>query len=297
MTLDRQKLLFHSLVACHAPMMTDLEIVRDVGFDGVELSSAKMRAFLDAGFSEAELSDRLRGFDIPGIGFLLDIERHGPDEASLIAEAEEIFHLANLAGAPAVQILTGPVNVQAVVDHAERRPSGLYKGVLDLPRDEQIALTARNMARLADLAAQRGLILYLESLGWTPLNSIADQVELIDRTGRDNVKMIVDYWHCYVSGDTPDEVAKLDKDIIYGVHVCDSLTHVGGVPNEAVLRDVPTGEGVLNLQSWTDAVKATGFIGWWSPELFCRRQQQENSFQVASELKTLLEELVLDLSR
>jgi sugar phosphate isomerase/epimerase len=275
-------------------MMMDLEITATLGFDGIELSAAKMRAFLNAGFSEDELSARLRDIEIPGIGFLLDLERHGADEAALISDAEEIFHLAELAGTSAVQVLTGPVNVQAVIDHANNRPPSLYAGVLALPRDEQIKLSAHNLSRLADLAAQKGLILYLESLGWTPLNSLADQIELIASTGRDNIKIVVDYWHCYVSGDTPDTVAALEKDVIYGVHVCDSLTHKGGIPNEAILRDIPTGKGVLDLQTWTDAVKATGFVGWWAPELFCQKQHQENSFNVAAELKALLEKLVMN---
>ncbi|MGI9357725.1 MAG: TIM barrel protein, partial [Rhizobiaceae bacterium] len=119
-------------------------------------------------------------------------------------------------------------------------------------------------------------------------------LELIGRAGRDNIKMVVDYWHCYVSGDTPDTVSKLNKDVVYGVHVCDSLSFSGGIPDESVLRDVPTGKGVLDLQAWCDAVKATGYIGWWSPELFCQKQHQENSFKVAAELKALLESLVLN---
>ena len=294
MQMNQQRILFHSLVSRHSPMMIDLEITERLEFDGIELSAAKMRAFLDAGYSETELRDRLVDFDVPGIGFLPDIERHGADEPALIAEAEALFQLADIAGAKGVQILTGPVNVQAVHEHAESLPSALYKGVLGLPLDEQIAITAQNMARLADLAAQSGLILYLEALSWSPLKKIADQVNLIERANRDNLKMVVDYWHCYVSGDTPDSIAGLDKDMIYGVHVCDSLPFAGGTPDEAVLRDVPTGQGTLDLKAWTDAVKSTGYVGWWSPELFCRRQHVGNSFAVAAELKLRLEELILN---
>lgn len=105
--------------------------------------------------------------------------------------------------------------------------------------------------------------------------------------------MVIDYWHCYASGDTPDAVAKLDKSLIYGVHICDSLAFNGGIPNEAVLRDVSTGAGVLNLRDWTDAVKATGYVGWWSCELFCRRDQQDDSFAVARALHDLMSDLVL----
>jgi sugar phosphate isomerase/epimerase len=84
----------------------------------------------------------------------------------------------------------------------------------------------------------------------------------------------------------------MNKDVIYGVHVCDSLPFEGGIPNEEILRDIPTGSGILNLVEWTDAVKATGYDGWWSCELFCKKQQQQNSYEVAKDLKALLTRLV-----
>ena len=293
MPAERQKILLHSLIAKDAPMAMDLKIAADLGYDGIEISAAKMRAFLAAGWTEAELAARLRDWDIPGTGFLLDIERHGAAEASLWQDAAELFHLAQVAGAKGVQVITGPVSVATVRAHTEGRPVTGYAGVLGLSRDEQMRITARNLARLADMAAERGLILYLEALGWCPLNTVSDQLELLDRAGRSNVKMVVDFWHCYVSGDTPERIARIDRNAIYGVHVCDSLRHDGGIPDEAVLRDVPTGGGVLDLREWVDAVKATGYVGWWSGELFCRRQHQDDSFKVAAGMKTLLERLIL----
>jgi sugar phosphate isomerase/epimerase len=295
--MTQQKLIYHPLVARDSTLAIDLEIMRRTGFEGIEVSAAKMRAFLSGGWSEAELAALLHGVDIPGTGFLLDVERHGEDEAALMAEAEALFHLAQVAGAKGVQVLTGPVHVEAVRKHAAGVPSGLYEGVLGRPRSEQVDVTAANLRRLADLAAGYGLLLYLEALAWTPLNTLADQVEVIETADRDNLRIVVDYWHCYASGDTPDTVAKLDPALIYGVHICDSRAFEGGIPVESELRDVSTGEGVLNLRNWTDAVKATGYVGWWSCELFCRKEHQANSFDVARRLHALMSDLVLGTSR
>lgn len=293
MTAPRQKILLHSLVARDAPMAMDLLIAQQLGYDGLEMSAAKMRAFLHAGWSEAELAARLQPFDIPAIGFLPDLERHAGDEAALIRDAEELFHLAKLARAGGVQVITGPVSVETVRRHAAGLPVTGYRGVLGLDRAEQMAISARNLARLADRAAQHGLLIYLEALGWCPLNSLTDQVEMIARADRPNIRLIVDFWHCYVSGDTPDRIARLDKDLICGVHLCDSLHYGGGIPDEPMLRDVATGQGVLQLRDWVDAVKSTGFVGWWSGELFCRKQHQDDSFRVAAEMKRNFEALIV----
>lgn len=292
MNTSRQQIVYHSLISKDAPMAVDLRIVQELGYDGIEISAAKMRAYLAAGWSEAELSERLRPFNIPGTGFLLDIERHGADRPALMRDASELFHLAKIAGARAVQLITGPVSVAAVRAHAAGQPVQGYRGVLGLSRDEQIRITAENLSVLADMAAERNLILYIEALGWCPLNTVSDQLELIDRAARPNIRMVVDFWHCYVSGDTPDRIARMDKDLIYGVHVCDSLKYDGGIPDESLLRDVATGAGVLDLQAWVDAVKATGYVGWWSGELFCRRQHQDDSFTVAKEMQALMRDLI-----
>lgn len=286
------ELIYHGLVSRHSPLSIDLEIMRQTRFQGLEISADKMRAMLAAGFGEAELAATLKDVFIPGIGFLIDIERTGSGEAALFDEARDIFRLAGLAGSHGVQVLTGPVQVRAVEDFVLGRASDLYKGALGLPRQEQVAVTARNLARLADIAAETGLLLYLESLAWSPLNRLADQVELLERADRPNLRLVVDFWHCYASGDSPDTVARLPAELIYGVHVCDSLAFAGGIPNEVVLRDVPTGAGVLRLQDWVGAVKSTGYAGWWSCELFCRRQQQDNSFAVARGLHDLMSRLV-----
>lgn len=287
-----QKLIYHGLVSRHAPLAIDLEIMRRTGFQGLEVSAMKMRAALESGITEQELSGWFHGIDVPGIGFLLDIERQSPLLDALIKDAHDLFRLAVIAGAKGVQVLTGPIQVQAVQAFAAGGNSGLYEGVLRLPRQEQMQITAVNLARLADIAAEYGLLLYLEALAWSPLNKLGDQVELIARADRPNLRLVVDLWHCYASGDRPEDVAALPRDLIYGVHVCDSLAYDGGVPDEVVLRDVPTGKGVLNLQDWVDAVKATGYEGWWSCELFCRRQHQENSFVVARTLYDQMARLI-----
>jgi sugar phosphate isomerase/epimerase len=121
---------------------------------------------------------------------------------------------------------------------------------------------------------------------------IDKQLRTIEKAGRSNVRLVADFWHSYTSGASPERISRPDKKLIYGVHVCDSRRSDGGAPVESLLRDVPTGRGVLHLKEWVDAVESTGYEGWWSCELFCKRQHQENSYDVARELKSLMETLI-----
>jgi len=286
------ELAFHPTVARYGTLALDVKIAKATGFSALEISAVKLQQYFAAGYSKCDLQALLDGLSIPGIGWLGDIERTGTLYAGLMAEAESVFALATDCGAAGVQMLTGPLNVEAVIDHQGQRTPRHYSGLLERPLDEQNKVTAENLRALADLAAEAGLILYLEALAWTPMAGIAHQIELIDRAERPNIKMLVDFWHCHISGETPETVSRIDPAYLYGVHVCDSLPFDGGIPDETILRDIPTGAGILDLNAWVQAVKATGYAGWWSCELFCRKQHQGDSFQVAQEHFTLLNDLL-----
>lgn len=293
MTRTKNQLIYHSMASRPNTLAIDIEIARSLGFDGLETSGSKIAAFLEAGFSPAELKTRLDGLVLPGIGFLIDLERQGDGRRQMLREAEELCALASTAGAKGIEAITGPLDIRVFEAGAAERYPDLYRGLVDLPTEAQLELTAANLRAVAEIAASHGLLVYLEALSWTPLNTMDAQLQVLDRCKRDNVRIVIDFWHSYTSGDTPERIARLDKDLIYGVHLCDSLPYTGGIPNEPMLRDVPTGQGVLDLASWVDAVKSTGYTGWWSCELFCKRQHQDDSFAVARDLKALMERLIL----
>jgi sugar phosphate isomerase/epimerase len=287
------RLAYNATVSLHSTFAIDIDITRRLRFDGLDGSGKKAMAFLGAGHDIEDLSALCDDVEMPGFGYLADIERQGADLPGLKDEPRSLFQLAHHVGAEGVQILTGPLDVRAVTSEPAARAAGLYAGLVGRTEPEQLSLTARNVQLLADMAQEFGLILYIEALAWTPLNTIDKQIEVIRRAERENVKMVIDFWHCYASGDTPDRIAKMDKNDIFGVHICDSLPMSGAVPDETVARNVATGQGVINLQDWVDAVKATGYDNWWSCELFSTRQRQENSYQIAQDLLAMMQELVL----
>lgn len=292
MTQKPNALIFHSMASRFNTLSVDIDIARTLGFDGLETSGDKIAAFLDSGFSEPDLKARLSGLQLPGIGFLIDLERQGAQRDAMLAEAERLCRLAAAAGAAGIEAITGPLDIRVYEDASDRRHPLLYRGLIDHPKERQIALTAENLRFVADIAARFGIVVYLEALSWTPLKSLDDQMRVIDACGRDNVLLVIDFWHSYTAGDTPERLARIDKSLIYGVHLCDSLPFDGGIPNEAILRDVRTGRGVLDLREWVDAIKSTGFQGWWSCELFCRRDHQDDPYDVARDLKATMSRLI-----
>lgn len=291
MSQNTDRILFHSL-ATKCPLALDIDLAKQIGFDGLETSGDKIAAFLQAGYSVSELRERANSLFLPGIGFLINLERQGQAREEMLEEAVKLCGLAAAIGAQGIEVITGPLDLRAYEHNSASVHPEIYRGLLDHPAMEQRILTAENLGLVADIAADYDLTVYLEGLSWTPLKKIDDQVDVIDRSGRKNAKIVIDFWHCYTSGQTPEDIARLDPDIIYGVHVCDSLLYEGGLPNEPVLRDVSTGAGVLDLSEWVNAVKSTGFKGWWSTELFCKRDHEGNAYKVAQNLKAIMDSLI-----
>ena len=124
------------------------------------------------------------------------------------------------------------------------------------------------MRAVADIGAPFGIRYYLEPVAWTPLGSLARAVEVIDAAERDNVGLVLDFWHLWQRGTTPDDVARLDRRFISGVDFADSLGPAGSPAPDQRSRCVWPGEGEIPLREWVAAVRATGFDGWWDNELY-----------------------------
>ena len=290
--MKENALALHSSNIGTANVRTLVSAAKACGFDCVEPNILQLNAFLSAGYSVKELSDVFNDIDVPAMGWLENCERQGSDYIEMMKEAEEVFSVAAAIGARAVQITNGPVDVNAVKAYAGHEPYNGYQGLLGMDLDEQMSMTAHNLRDLADLAAQASLILYFEPLAWTQLNTIRQGVELCALSERSNVKVVVDFWHGATAGDTPEYISNMDADMIYGVHICDSLPFDGGIPVESELRNVAFGKGILPIQEWIDAVKVTGYSKWWSYESFSLKEAQVEPYDMGKRIYKKLSKMV-----
>ncbi|MGO1591287.1 MAG: sugar phosphate isomerase/epimerase family protein [Ancrocorticia sp.] len=272
-------------------VVNDIKIAKEAGFAGIELQNPKLDRYLSAGFSPESVIPLLEGIEVSGFGALQEM-----DDADFRAEAERLATLGQLYGAPTLQMCTGPVDVQVVKDFRNgtlRSDDRRYRGLLGADENELIEKTSKRVALAADIAADHGLGLFLEPLGWAPVHALPQALKILDLAKKDNLGIVVDFWHFFVAGDTPEDVAKLDPSIIHAVHVCDGLkVPEGEIPDQAVSRNVWTGGGVIPLQEWVDAVKSTGYDGWWASEIFCDKTQELDFTLIAQTLRAHLEILI-----
>jgi sugar phosphate isomerase/epimerase len=274
----------HNLAAKHTNLLTSFRIAHETDYGGIEIGGDKLQRFLAQGFTIESLRPLLQKTPPIGLSYVQDIERQRPDEyQALLAECEMICTLAEQLGCPMVQLLTGPLD-----------PTGPYRGLSDRPWPEARRLTAKNLAALAEIGKAHGVGFYLEALTFTPLHTLEQQLEVLAEAGRDNVGLVVDFYHHWGSGTRPEAIARIPKERIFCVDFCDSADGFGerGDPGQRG-RDVWTGAGRIPLKEWVDAVKATGFDGIWRCELLSPKYWELDPWQTARDLKSFLEYLLV----
>jgi len=271
-------------VTMHCNLVTDIRIARETGYGGIEVMSSKLFRYLDSGMSLGSLLPLFEEVQPVGIGYVQDIDRWEPSEYdSLLRECEKTCALAERLAIPMVQLLTGP---RYTPERAG--PEYTYQGPVGMSWPEIRDLTARNLRTLADIGASHKVRFYLEPLAWASLCTLEQELEVIDAAEQDNLGMLIDFWHLWATGSTPDDVARLDKSMILGVHFCDGVPKAPGDYWCLKQRDVWTGSGCIPLKEWVDAVLSTGYDGWWAPELLSPRYWEQDPSQVAADLKETL---------
>jgi 2-keto-myo-inositol isomerase len=97
------------------------------------------------------------------------------------------------------------------------------------------------------------------------INNLKDGVEVVRRIGRSNVGLTLDSFHSYLSGEDFAEIAKLDRDEIFMVHVNDC--EKGLRENMTDANRLFPGEGAIDLQNFLSRVKEAGYDDYVSLEL------------------------------
>ncbi|HSS37049.1 MAG TPA: sugar phosphate isomerase/epimerase family protein [Patescibacteria group bacterium] len=273
------RLVYNSNSTMHLPALMQIRLARETGWDGIFVREEHLRRYLAQGFDLASLRTALAGLGPVNLGALADVERWRPDDrAAMLREATALTELAVGIGASFVQLLTGAV-----------RPDGPYAGPGDLSAAELRDATSSAIRTVADLGAPAGIRYYLEPVAWTPLSSLRAAVEVVDATERDNVGLVLDFWHLWQRGTTPDDLARLDPRLILGVDFADSLGPVGDHGPDQRTRRVWPGDGEIPLREWADAIRSTGFDGWWDNELYSPPHwERDDPFAVATGLLEVL---------
>lgn len=272
------KKALHTKTVYGCNLATALSVAEETGFSGVEIVSERLFSYLKQGNTAEDLRKQLirHGLEAVCINDICHVDREDAEaKAKMAEEAWLLSSVAKDIGCKAIQLVP--------LCSLEGRDWS------DIKR-----ITADNIRMIADIGNTFGVGFQLEPVAWSPIHSLSKSLELIEVVDRENLRMVIDFWHLWSGAETtPDEVARLSKDQIFNIHFCDGKRQERNtVWDETILRGFYPGEGDIPLKEWVDAVKATGFDEHWSCELISSRHWEMNAKEVASTMSKAMDRYI-----
>jgi sugar phosphate isomerase/epimerase len=129
----------------------------------------------------------------------------------------------------------------------------------------------------------RGLRLAIEYLPFTPLNNVAETVEIARNIGFDRAGVMIDIWHHSFGPDEWADLAAVPLDAIAYIELDDAPSlETDDLAAETLSRRVFPGEGIFDIARFVDLIRAKGYAGMVSVEILSEAWRTRSPHDQAS---------------
>jgi len=226
----------------------DIRLCGEFGLEGIEIDTGKLDEFLE-GCTVRDVRGLLDDSGVACAGLMAFAFRPFGDAP------EQLERLRRYG--PICRELGGEVLLAFI---AERLPEGMDRAVAV----ERAGQAAR---AYAEAAAEGGCQVALEPIGRASfMDTPAEALAVAEAAGHPALGIMVDTFHSWKSGVGPEDVRKLPGERVLIVHINDAEDLPPEQATDA--NRLYPGEGVLPLAGYLDALRAIGYDGFLSVELF-----------------------------
>jgi 4-hydroxyphenylpyruvate dioxygenase len=143
---------------------------------------------------------------------------------------------------------------------------------------------AEDLRALGDLAAGAGVEIAFEALSWGRwIRDWRDAWEAVRRADHPSVRLVLDSFHTLVPGYPVEPIRAVPADRIAFVQLADApAIQMDILQLSRHLRLFP-GQGDLDVPGFLEAVRATGYDGWISHEIFNDRFRMASTRRIAAD--------------
>lgn len=131
-------------------------------------------------------------------------------------------------------------------------------------------LHVKRVRHASQILDHNGIRLGLEYVGpktsWTSrrypfIHTMAETRELIAEVGKKNVRLVLDSWHWYTSGESAADILALTNAEIVSIDLNDAPAGVAVDQQIDSKRELPAATGVIDIKTFLDALRKVGFDG------------------------------------
>jgi 2-keto-myo-inositol isomerase len=238
-----------TLMAYQLPVDEQIDLVGNVGFDGIELWMRDISAFVENGGSLESLKEKLRSHNLI-LENIIAFSKWCSDDYSEQREALDLMRsemrmIAELGG----NYFAAPVQ-------------GIDK--IDPDKFEEYAQRYRSVLEIGD---EVGVVPLIELWGMGALHKVSDCAQIVIESNHPKAAMLLDFYHVHRGGNSWETIDTLNAGRFPVIHMND----YPGSPEASLLTDadrVLPSEGVCPFQEVLPRLYAAGFRGGLSVELF-----------------------------
>jgi len=256
---------FNGATTLTADLATDIRAAKAAGYGCLEIWAPKLLGYFARG-SLTDLRRALRRAGLP-VATLNSIERVTfQDPSGHERMLQDFTRFCRVASA------LGGATVIAVPNS---KPKGTTRPAIE-------AESVRVLRQLAAIAARHDVRVALEFLGFADcsVNTLEACWRIVKRVNRPNVGLVLDTFHFYAGNSSLRSVAALDPRKLFMVHLNDVMPGPRARLHDA--RRLYPGDGVLPLTPILRALRAVGYGGPFSVEIFQPRYWRQDPMQVAA---------------
>jgi 2-keto-myo-inositol isomerase len=245
------RLGFHGATSMTSDLETDVMASAHAGFKALELWGAKIDKYLaDHSLDDLKALLSTQGVAPMSINSIEFITFRGDEYPQIRARCRELCRIAQAIGCPTVVVVPSPTPSRETT----------WAEIVD----EHVKV----LRDLGSIAAEYGVKLSFELLGfgWCSVRTPRGAWEIVQKTGRDNVGLVVDCAHLYGGGGLFSEIDTVDLAHIFTFHLDD----LEDIPKEAITdaKRLLPGLGVIPLDDICRRLQKLGYNGDCSVELF-----------------------------
>lgn len=266
--LATQDVLSTRVLGYHGDIRKSAEMLKSLGFDGMELTSADPKKI---DWESVKTAAKDNGLEIPMLcsGEVFGQEKLGLANPRLSERKAAMSRMKQMVDF--ASFLGSMLNVG--------RSRWYYEEGADRKETERMAEEA--FIELAEYAAPRSVVIILEPIAnhvCNFINTTREGLSWLQRVNRPNFKMMVDMYHMNIEDELPipDGIKEaVGADALRYVHLCDSN------------RKTP-GHGHIDFKSVIEALKESGYKGFVSGEVANYPDQETALRNFAKAIRPLL---------
>lgn len=248
---------------CNLDVPREVEVARQAGYQGIELWVSEIEDYAKSGGTLSGLRSIVEDSDLVVPNLIAFFQWAHPDDGERhegLEQAREVFAIAQELGCP----------------YVAAPPFGITDR-----EDLSVAHLADCFRTLLEIGRQAGVKPLLEFWGISKaLGSLAEAIDVLALADAPDGALLADVFHMARDGSDYELLWELDSDQLCLMHVNDYPGALGGLQSTDRERLYP-GDGVAPYDKIMEALRAIGYRGFLSLELFNKAYQEAGAVQVA----------------